>query len=76
MFFLLALFGGFLIILSQKRKKWIKENWLSYEVKAGEDINSLAKQFDVSWKLLVKVNKLKPPYACQMGEKIQVPPKK
>ncbi|MDP3003947.1 MAG: LysM peptidoglycan-binding domain-containing protein [Candidatus Azambacteria bacterium] len=74
---LLALaFGGFLFWLSQKRKRWIKENWVSYEVKAGEDIKSLAERFDVSWKLLAKVNKLKPPYALKSGEKIKVPPSK
>ncbi len=74
---LLALaFGGFLFWLSQKRKNWIKENWVSYEVKPGEDIKSLAERFDVSWKLLAKVNKLKPPYALKSGEKIKVPPAK
>lgn len=74
---LLALaFGGFLFWLSLKRKRWIKENWISYEAKPGEDIKSLAERFDVSWKLVVKVNKLKPPYALKSGEKIKVPPTK
>lgn len=73
---LLIAFGGFLFWLSQKRKRWIKENWIEYEVKDGEDINTLAKRFDVSWKLLAKVNKLKPPYALKSGEKIKVPPEK
>jgi len=73
---LLALaFGGFLFWLSQKRKRWIKENWVSYEVKSGEDIKSLAERFDVSWKLIAKVNKLKPPYALKPGEKIKIPPR-
>ncbi|MBU1323206.1 LysM peptidoglycan-binding domain-containing protein [Patescibacteria group bacterium] len=71
---LLLGFSGFLFWLSKKRKRWIKENWVDYEVKSGEDINSLAKRFDVSWKLLAKVNKLKPPYALKPGEKIKVPP--
>ncbi|MDP3004419.1 MAG: LysM peptidoglycan-binding domain-containing protein [Candidatus Azambacteria bacterium] len=74
---LLALaFGGFLFWLSQKRKRWIKENWVEYAVKSGEDIKSLAERFDVSWKLLAKTNKLKPPYAFKTGEKIKVPPTK
>src|SRR3989344_4441288 len=73
---LLALaFGGFLFWLSQKRKKWIKNNWVSYEVESGEDIKSLAERFDVSWKLLAKVNKLQQPYAFKPGEKIKVPPR-
>ncbi len=74
---LLALaFGGFLFRLSQKRKRWIKENWVGYEVKSGEDIKSLAERFDVSWKLIAKTNKLQPPYALKTGEKIKVPPTK
>lgn len=74
---LLALaFGGFLFWLSQKRKRWIKENWVSYEIKSGEDIKSLAERFDVSWKLIAKTNKLQPPYALKTGEKIKVPPTK
>lgn len=71
---LLIAFSGFLFWLSQKRKRWIKENWVNYDVKSGEDIKSLAERFDVSWKLLAKVNKLKPPYALKSGEKIKVPP--
>ncbi len=72
--FLLVAVTIFLFWLWQKRKKWIKENWVEYEIKSGEDINSLAKRFDVSWKLLARVNKLKPPYALKTGEKIKVPP--
>ena len=73
---LVLAFGGFLFWLSRKRKRWIKENWVGYEIKSGEDIKSLAERFDVSWKLLAKVNKLQPPYALKPGEKIKVPPKK
>lgn len=63
----------FLLWLSQKRKRWIKENWVDYEVKSGEDVNSLAERFDVSWKLLAKTNKLQPPYALKQGQKISAP---
>ncbi|MEA3344153.1 MAG: LysM peptidoglycan-binding domain-containing protein [Patescibacteria group bacterium] len=73
---LLIGFSGFLFWLSKKRKKWIKENWVEYKIKSSEDINSLAKRFDVSWKLLAKVNKLKPPYALNPGQKIKTPPSK
>lgn len=72
---LLALaFGGFLFWLSRKRKSWIKKNWVFYTVRPGEDIYSLAQRFDVSWKLLAKVNKLKPPHVIRAGQRIQVPP--
>lgn len=72
--FLLLAICFFLFWLSQKRKRWIKENWVDYEIKSGEDIKSLAEKFGVSWKLVAKVNKLKPPYALKSGEKIKVPP--
>ncbi len=73
---LLIAFGGFLLWLSRKRKNWIKKSWVSYEVKSGEDIKSLAEHFNVSWKLIAKANKLQPPYALKLGEKIKVPPTK
>ena len=69
-------FSVFLLLLSRKRKKWIRKSWVMYEVASGEDINSLAKNFDVSWKLLAKANKLQPPYGLKVGEKIKVPPTK
>lgn len=62
--------------LSKKRKKWIAEKWVEYEVKRSEDIKTLAEKFDVSWKLLARVNKLKPPYVLNPEEKIKVPPSK
>ncbi len=71
---LLIAFGGFLFWLSRGRKKWIEENWVEYEVKSGEGINALAERFNVSWKLLARVNELKPPYALKPEEKIKVPP--
>jgi hypothetical protein len=73
---LLFVFCLFLFWLSRKRKNWIKKNWVLYEIKSGEDIKTLAEKFDVSWKLIVQANKLKPPYALKTGEKIKVPPAK
>ncbi|MES2986175.1 MAG: DUF916 domain-containing protein [Patescibacteria group bacterium] len=71
---LLALVSGvFFLKLSKKRKKWIKKTWVWYEISAGDDIQTLSKHFDVSWKLLAKVNKLQPPYALKQGNKIKVP---
>ena len=43
---------------------------------AGDDINALAERVHVSWKLIVKANKLKAPYALKSGEKIKLPPEK
>ena len=73
---LLIVLGVVLLLFSRKRERWIKENWVSYKVKPGEDIKSLAEKFDVSWKLLARVNKLQPPYALKSEGKIKVPPGK
>ncbi len=75
---LLVLLGlvliGFVFWFRRKRKMWIKEKWVVYEIKSGEDIKSIAEKLDVSWKLLAKVNKIEPPYVLKTGSKIKVPP--
>lgn len=62
--------------LSQKKKRLIAVSWQDYLIAQGDDVNALATRFGVSWKLLAKVNKLRPPYALKSGEKIKVPPAK
>ncbi|MDD2325980.1 MAG: DUF916 domain-containing protein [Alphaproteobacteria bacterium] len=64
---------GFLWWVARKRKQWISNTWVDYEVQTGEDINGLAERHKVDWKLLAKTNKLKPPYAIRVGEKLKVP---
>jgi hypothetical protein len=68
------IFAIFLYAVSHKRKKWIRKRWASREVKAGESIQDLAREFGVSWKLLAKANKLKAPYHIGAGKMIKVPP--
>ncbi len=72
---LLVVFLIILVILKKKRNGWIAKHWKGYKVKSGDDINKLAAEFVVSWKLLTKVNKLKPPYMLKSGMEILVPPK-
>lgn len=62
-----------LIIIRIMQRKWIKKSWIFYEVKSSQNIKSIADIHKVSWKLLVKVNKLKAPYYVQKGEKLRVP---
>lgn len=73
---LLIVFAALLLWLSRKRKNLIKKTWVEYEIKPSEDINMLAQRFNVSWKLLAKINKLKPPYELNPGTKIKAPPDK
>lgn len=70
----LLIFVLFLWRVFRKRKRWIKKSWIVYQVKPGENINSLAKQFNVSWKLIAKANGLKKPYVLKPGQNIKLPP--
>jgi hypothetical protein len=44
-------------------------------VEKGDTIQTIANQFGVSWKTIVKLNKLKPPYHVVPGKRIKVPKK-
>lgn len=48
----------------------------SYKVKQGESITSIAEDYDINWKKLAKLNKIKRPYTLKVGQIILVPPKK
>lgn len=63
-----------LLCVSYKRKQWIVRTWVKHTVEKKQDINSLAKTYAVSWKVLAKANHLKPPYTIAVGDTIIVPP--
>ncbi len=63
-----------LLLLSMRRKRWIAHNWVAHKVTKSEDIQKLAQEHNVSWKLVAKVNGIKPPYTVHAGEVIKVPP--
>lgn len=65
-----------LLIIFKRRKNWIQNNWIDYEVKKGDDLQKIAENLDISWKKLVKVNGLIPPYTLEIGKIIKVPPNK
>lgn len=67
---LLALF------ITIKRKHWINKEWTQYKIKQGDNLEKLSKKYDVSYKLLIKANKLKLPYTLTKGQTIKVPPLK
>lgn len=53
-----------------------RKNWKQYEAGEEDDIKSLARKHDLSWKKLARVNKLKAPYIIKPGDKILVPTKR
>lgn len=54
----------------------IKENADAYVVQQGDNVQDLAKASGVSWRLLVKLNNLKPPFVLEKGQEILIPKKK
>jgi hypothetical protein len=73
----LSLLVFFLLLwrISVRRKKWIRDSWEQYTAKASDDLKSLAKEFDVSWKLIARVNELEAPYSVKRGQKLLLPPR-
>jgi hypothetical protein len=71
---LALLIGGWLLRVGCKRRAWIRDSWVAYTVQDGDDLTALAKSYDVSWRLLAKVNKLDPPYSLRPGQSLKVPP--
>ena len=61
--------------LHKKKQKWIKK-WTEYEVKTGDNLGSLSKEYRVHWEIIAEVNKIKPPYNIKEGEVIKLPPKR
>lgn len=47
-----------------------------YQAKQGDSITEIAKANNVDWKLLAKINKLKPPYEIKPGQEILIPKEK
>jgi len=47
---------------------------ISYKVKKGDTVESIAEDFDVSQKELIKTNKLKAPYRLRAGQVLKGPP--
>jgi len=55
--------------------KSMKKNSNKYQIQAGDTLESIAKKAGINWKLLGKMNKLKPPYTLEKGQTILVPVK-
>ncbi len=71
---ILALIIWFILAMLRKRKT--KKEWQSYAVQPGDELESLAQVYQVSWKKIAKANKLKPPYKLKPGDNLLLPPVK
>ena len=71
---LLLLLILYLIYKYRQLKKWIKNEWVDYQIQLGDNIKVLADMSNVEWKTLAKANRLPPPYILWHGQYIKVPP--
>lgn len=74
---LLVILGliGYIFVYQNIKVKRLKKSAAKYKVKDGEDIQGLAKNSNVSWKLIAKMNSLKAPYILEPGNEILIPSK-
>lgn len=72
---LLVLGAGGSYSVHNLRIRRIASNSEKYHVNINESIISIAKRRGIKWKLLAKINKLKPPYVIKKGDIILVPKK-
>lgn len=78
---LLGVFGG-LIFLGHRlwrrnyQKKYGAIGWVEYKIKKTDTIAKLAQKHNIDWEVLVRSNKLKPPFLLEAGMLLLLPPEK
>lgn len=65
--------GAVSFIKKNRLMKFAKKNGFKYKVQSGDTVQDLAKTHNISWKDIVKVNKLSKPYALEVGKEIIIP---
>jgi hypothetical protein len=56
------------------KKKYGGVGWVEYSVKKTDTIAKLAQKYLIDWEILVRTNKLKPPFLLEAGMILLVPP--
>lgn len=64
------------LVRRYKNRKVVARTWSAHTAKKGDTVITLAKQYQTTWKSIVRVNKLKPPYILNPGDTIKLPAKK
>lgn len=61
------------LIFRRFKHKQSQQNSLEYKVGKGETLNSIAAKFQINWKELARVNKLKAPYTVRVNDLLLIP---
>lgn len=78
----LAVYVALLVVIAAATSYWWSERrrvqlilntWQKFIVDDGDTIESLAAEHKVNWKLITKINDLKPPYTLKAGTNILLP---
>lgn len=69
-----VLLAGVAVIFVRRRlvHKKAMSRATRYQVQPGENLHTIAEKYKMSWKLLARINKLKPPYQLRTGQSIIV----
>jgi hypothetical protein len=74
-FTLLLLFGiAWNVWTKLQKRKYSNTEWVPYVIDENDTITRLAEKSGKDWKILAKVNNIKPPYLLPVGETILIPP--
>ena len=68
----LLVVGGVVYLRRRLTHKRAMGHATKHTVKAHENLHTIAEEYNVSWKLLARLNKLKPPYQLKPGQAITV----
>ncbi len=69
-------FLGYWIWRRNYKKKYGAIGWAEYTVKKTDTIAKLSEKHEIDWQILVRSNKLKPPFLLEAGMTILLPPSK
>lgn len=61
------------VYIRRRRHQAMRASWVEHVVRTGDTLHTLAEATHVSWKDLVRINRLRPPYALHEGDRIALP---
>lgn len=61
------------LIWQRRRFKLMHQATVAYDIKPGDTLQALAEQAGINWRMLAKLNRLKPPYSLRSGQTLRIP---
>lgn len=67
--------GVWWLMRRRRTAKAVHSNWTMTVMKRSTTLTNLSEQYEVSWQMIAKVNKLKAPYTIKKGDSLRLPHK-